>query len=112
MIVLVPHVLVAREEDLSGTELPVAPLLAVEVQSPSSALYDVTSKKAAYERMGVPSYWVIDPKVPSLTVFELDKPGFHYELVAEVAGEKAFEATLPFPVRVVPAELLRRRGVR
>lgn len=26
-----------------------------------------------------------------------------------VAGEKVFEATLPFPVQIVPAELLRER---
>lgn len=56
--------------------------------------------------MGVPSYWVIDPRTPSLTVFELDETTFGYEQVAEVLGDKPFEATQPFPVRVVPLELL------
>lgn len=55
--------------------------------------------------MGVRSYWVIDPPDPKLTVFELDAEG-RYELVAEVKGEDPFDATLPYPVRIVPAELL------
>jgi len=100
-----PDVLVAREEDLTEKDLPVGPLLAVEVLSPSSTLKDFNLKKAVYERMGVPSYWIIDPRDPSLTVFELAESG-NYEQVAQVEGEKAFEASQPFPVRVVPEELL------
>lgn len=69
---LQPDVLVARCEDLTDKNLPVAPILAVEVLSPSTALTDLNTKKAAYPRMGVPSYWVIDPRRPSLTAFELD----------------------------------------
>ena len=102
---LQPDVLVARDTDLTDKDLPVAPMLAVEVLSPSSVLADLNLKKAAYERMGTPSYWVIDPLDPKLTVFELDERG-RYQLVAEVAGDKAFDASQPFPVRVVPAELL------
>ena len=102
---LQPDVLVARQEDLTEKLLPVAPVLAVEVLSPSTALNDLNTKKAAYERLGVPSYWVVEPQQPSLTVFELDGEG-RYRQVAEVKGEDAFEAQQPFPVRVVPLELL------
>jgi Uma2 family endonuclease len=103
---LQPDVLVARDEDLTDKNLPAAPLLAVEVLSPSSVLSDLNLKKAAYLRMGVPSYWVIDPLDPKLIVFELDESGSRYELVAEVEGDKAFEAAQPFAVRIVPADLL------
>ncbi|MCE6993637.1 Uma2 family endonuclease [Saccharothrix sp. S26] len=102
---LQPDFLVATAEDLTEESLPVAPLLAVEVLSGETELYDCTLKKAVYERIRVRSYWVVDTRVPSLTVFELDPEG-HYQQVAEVQGEKPFDATLPFPVRVVPAELL------
>jgi len=102
---LQPDVLVAREEDLTEKLLPVAPLLAVEVLSPSTAINDLNNKKAAYERLGVPSYWVIDPQQPTLTVFELDPDG-RYQQIAEVKGDDVFEAMRPFPVRVVPVELL------
>jgi Uma2 family endonuclease len=103
---LQPDAAVARLEDITEMNLPVAPLLAVEVLSPSTAITDLNNKKAVYQRMGVPSYWVVDPLDPCLTVFELDKKGFKYELVAEVKGDMAFEATRPFPIRIVPAELL------
>jgi len=39
-----------------------------------------------------------------VTVFELAHRD--YEQVAEVANAEVFEATQPFPVRIVPAELL------
>ena len=51
------------------------------------------------------SYWMVDPEVPNPTVHELDAEGC-YGLVAEAEGEDPFDASLPFPVRIVPAELL------
>lgn len=103
-----PDVLVARFADLNrnSKNLPVAPLLAVEVLSPSTRLKDLNLKKAHYERMGVASYWILDPKEPgSLTVFELDDEG-RYQQVAHVEGDEEFVATSPFPVTIVPARLL------
>ena len=101
---LQPDVLVARKIDLTEKLLPVAPLLAVEVFSPSSVINDLNNKKAAYERLGVISYWVVDPAQPALMVFELDDEG-RYHQVAEVKGDDAFQAERPFPVRIVPAQL-------
>lgn len=66
----------------------------------------VGRKKAAHERMGVPSYRVVDPRKISLTVFELDSTPFPYQQVADVPGHRAFDATQPVAVRVVPADLL------
>lgn len=103
---LQPDVLVFRRDDVTSKHLPLAPLLAVEVVSPSTKAIDLTLKKSAYEVLGVPSYWVVDPLELVLTVFELDATTFHYQKVAEVRGRKEYEATLPFPVRIVPAQLL------
>lgn len=100
-----PDLLVAVEEDLTSKNLPKGPLLAVEVLSPSTAINDFNTKKALYERLGTPSYWVIDPRDPALTVFRLDENG-RYEQIAAVTGDDAFDATDPFPVRVVPSALL------
>jgi Uma2 family endonuclease len=102
-----PDVLVARFDDLTEKNLPTAPMLAVEVLSPNGRLIDLNLKRAAYERMGTPSYWVLDPSVPDLLVLELDIDG-RYVVVARVAGDEPFEANRPFQVRVVPAELLGR----
>jgi Uma2 family endonuclease len=103
-----PDVLVACFADLNrnSRNLPVAPLLAVEVLSPSTRLKDLNLKKAHYERIGVASYWILDPNEPgSLIVFELDDEG-RYQQVAHVEGDDEFVATSPFPVTIVPARLL------
>ncbi|MFL6121046.1 Uma2 family endonuclease [Actinophytocola sp.] len=102
---LQPDVLVGRKEDFTKKLLPVAPVLAVEVFSPSSVLNDLNYKKAAYQRLGVPNYWVIDPVDPTLTAFELDDAGV-YRKAAEVKGSDVFETQRPFPVRIIPADLL------
>lgn len=104
-----PDVLVARRAQLTEKNLPAAPVLAVEVLSPTRRLVDLNLKRAAYERMGTPSYWVLDPDVPDLLVLELDSSGSYRELT-RVSGAAAFLATRPFAVRVVPAALLERLG--
>lgn len=101
---LQPDVLVGREEDFTEKLLPTAPLLAVEILSPSSVINDLNNKKAAYARMGVPSYWVVDPQQPMITVFELTDG--QYTQVAEVKDGDPLEVDRPFPVRVTPRELL------
>lgn len=100
-----PDLLVCRDSDLTDKVLPVAPLLAVEILSPSTGLNDLNTKKAVYERLGVPSCWIIDPEGPTLTVFEFGADGL-YEQTAVVKADEVFEATAPFPVRFSPAELL------
>jgi Uma2 family endonuclease len=92
-------------QDFTKKFLPVAPVLAVEVFSSSSVLNDLNNKKAAYQRLGVQNYWVIDPEDPTLTAFELDDAGV-YQMAAEIKGADAFETRRPFPVRIVPMELL------
>ncbi len=65
-----------------------------------------TPRRSAYEKMGVASYWIVDPNESgALTAFELDEHGT-YRQVAHVEGDEDFAATRPFPVTVVPARLL------
>jgi Uma2 family endonuclease len=100
-----PDVLVTRYVDLTPKNLSVAPLLVVEKLSPSTALHDRNTKKALYERMGVASYWLLDPTAPgALTAFEL-RDGV-YAQVAHVVGDEGYTAQQPFPVTIVPARLL------
>jgi Uma2 family endonuclease len=109
---LEPDAVVARPPDVSGARLLAVPLLVAEVLSPDSALRDLNLKKAAYERFGVPSYWVVDPDLdrPSLRAFELADGA--YTEVAHVTGDQAFRAQRPFSVEVVPGRLVAklRRG--
>lgn len=104
---LQPDVLVARHADFTDRDLPTAPLLAVEVLSPSTRLIDLNLKRAAYERMGTASFWLIDPTTVELWAYELDDDGAHQQ-IGHVEGEQVFRARRPFPVAVRPADLLRR----
>jgi Uma2 family endonuclease len=66
-------------------------------------IFDLNRKKAAYEKFGVPSYWVVDPDpaAPELTVFEL-RDG-HYFLAA--TSTRPLTMAHPFDITVVPANL-------
>jgi Uma2 family endonuclease len=101
-----PDVLVARYNDLTEACLPVAPVLVAEALSLSTQLNDRNTKKAHYERLGVPSYWLLNPVQPgALEVHELDEQG-RYQLMATVTGDEVFVAHQPFPVQICPARLL------
>jgi len=52
-----------------------APDLVVEIQSPSTAKYDLTDKFLAYETSGVREYWVVFPKTNSIKIFHLQENG-------------------------------------
>ncbi|WP_277876976.1 Uma2 family endonuclease [Kribbella rubisoli] len=81
--------------------------LAVEVVVSTTRTVDQVLKPVLYGRAGVPAYWILDAEETKLTVLEL-VDGVYVERDV-VVGEKVFEATLPFPVEIVPAELLRER---
>jgi Uma2 family endonuclease len=90
-------------DQVAGAKCAEPPLLVVEIRSPSAALIDLNRKKAAYERIGVPSYWIVHPDLarPELTVFEL-RDG-HY--VAEAQTTAPLTAARPFAVTITPARL-------
>src|SRR5207302_4284629 len=69
--VLQPDLLVARTADLGEANLERTPLLVVEVQSPSTVRIDRGTKRLVFEAAGDPTYWLVDPDEPSLSVLEL-----------------------------------------
>lgn len=103
---LQPDLLVIDRADFdpAGPVPPSAtPLLVVEILSPSNANQDRLLKRALYESLGVPAYWIVDPWMPSVLSLRLDAG--HYRVEAEVAGEDTFVTDWPFPLRLVPAQL-------
>jgi len=102
--VLQPDLLVARRSDFTERALPVAPLLAVEVLSPSTRRVDLTLKRSRYESAGCPSYWVLDPDTPSLTAWDLRDEV--YVETANVTGDQEFSTETPFAVSFSPSQLL------
>ncbi|MGL4176939.1 MAG: Uma2 family endonuclease [Dermatophilaceae bacterium] len=102
--VVEPDVLVVRDDTLGRLHVEGAPLLAVEVLSPSTRVLDRTLKLSRYERAGTPAYWLVDPEEPRLTAHELRDA--RYTVVADVAGDDAATLTVPFDVTIIPARLL------
>ena len=99
-----PDLLVADPADFSERALVAPALLVVEVLSPTGRNRDLSEKRRIYADGGAPWYWIVDPAVPRLTVLRL-RDG-DYEEHAVVENGDAYDTDEPFPVRVVPAELL------
>jgi Uma2 family endonuclease len=102
--VVVPDVLVARRADLGERDLRSAPMLVVEVLSPSTARADRWLKWSRYESAGTRSYWIVDPVEMSLTAWDLLDGT--YVQVAQVTGDASWTAAHPFPVTVIPRQLV------
>jgi Uma2 family endonuclease len=102
---LAPDLVVVSLDDVGGAKFTTPPLLVVEVRSPSTALIDLNRKKAAYQKFGVPAYWVVDPEPgrPELTVFQLRDGGY----MLEATSTQPLTVSYPFSVTVSPADLTR-----
>ncbi len=99
-----PDLLVAPRAQFTERDLPGAPLLAVEVLSPSTRRVDLLLKRDRLQAAGVPSYWLVDPEGPTVTVLEL-ADGVYRE-VAVATQEEVVQVQRPFALTIDPARLL------
>ncbi len=85
------------------------PLLVVEIASRSTRQRDRTLKRRVYSEDGVGAYWLVepDPLAPSVTVLERRDRAAALEEVVTVVGTDVTELTHPWPLRLVPADLVR-----
>jgi Uma2 family endonuclease len=103
--VVQPDLLIARADDFTDKGLPVAPLLVVEIRSPSTAWLDEGRKRTIYEEAGVGSYWLLDPATPSIRVLELVDG--HYIEATHATGDQTISVTNPVHITLNPAALAR-----
>ena len=110
----IPDLVVVRVDSIGIEDKAVTkpPVLAVEIASPSTAIYDGNRKNDVYATFGIAAYWIVKPSLddPRLTALELR--GGSYQQVAEVIGDQAFQATQPFAVEIIPAALVAGRWQR
>jgi Uma2 family endonuclease len=87
-----PDILVvARADQISKRGIEGAPLLAVEVLSPSTRDHDRTRKSRRYAALGLVHYWIVDPEAHRIECYRAG--AWKYDLVAEAEGP----ATLRHP---------------
>lgn len=101
---LQPDLLVVDRADPGPAAVTTPLALAVEVLSPSSRSVDLVLKRELYRQAGVRSYWVVDPIVSSVEVFELVDG--EYGQARVVTGDQVLHLALPYDVTVRPAQLL------
>jgi Uma2 family endonuclease len=84
----VPDLVVMRAESITPMFMTDPPVLAVEVASPRTRLYDRGRKRDVYEKFGIPSYWIIDvgQDEPRLTALDLRRG--KYTETARVTGTR------------------------
>jgi Uma2 family endonuclease len=100
-----PDLMVVTPDAIGPRAIERPPVLVVEILSASGRGRDLSEKRRIYAEGRAAWYWIVDPDEPSLTVLRL--VGDAYEDEARVTGSEAYDTEQPFPVRVVPADLLR-----
>lgn len=101
--VMQPDILIAAPSAFSATDLPEAPLLAIEILSPSTRRFDLILKRARYEAADCQHYWVTDPDEPRMIAWSLHDGA--YVEVANAIGDDGFEVSDPVALRVRPVDL-------
>ncbi len=102
--VMQPDIVIGRIAELTDADLPAAPVLAVEVLSPSTRRFDLVLKRSRFESAGVAHYWVIDAAEPSITVWTLVDG--RYGDPVRVTGDEPLAVAEPFALRITPNDLV------
>jgi Uma2 family endonuclease len=75
------------------------------VLSPTTRRIDLQRKRAVYAAAAIPSYWIIDPLVPSIVVLQRDDAG-SYEETTSARGHEVLLVEEPFAVSLTPSLLV------
>jgi Uma2 family endonuclease len=101
---LEPDLLVVRKDRIGEKNITETPAIVVEVLSPGTARIDKMLKFSRYQEGRIEQYWIVDPRVPLIEVYQLADGA--YQLLAQGSGREAVSVTGPLTVAVVPAELV------
>jgi Uma2 family endonuclease len=96
-----PDIIVFRPEDkelILASRTETIPLLLAEILSPSNSDYDLTTKRIAYARAGVPEYWILRPTERDVLVHSEPEPttGLYLRTHRVAPDGELVSPTLPF----------------
>ena len=101
---LEPDLLVVRKDRIGEKNITQTPAIVIEVLSPGTARIDKMLKFSRSQEGGIEQYWIVDPRVPSIEVYQLTDGA--YQLVAQGSGAAAVTVAGPLTATVVPQELV------
>jgi Uma2 family endonuclease len=99
-----PDVVIAATASAELRRLVDAPDLVVEVAESANRRYDRTVKLDLYRERGIPACWLVDPETQTIEAWHLVDGA--YVLVGEAVGSGGLSVDLPFPVTIIPADLV------
>jgi Uma2 family endonuclease len=111
-VILTPHdvvqpdvVVVANPVQVSNRGIEGPPLLAIEVLSPYTTVYDRTTKSRRYAALGIPHYWIVDPEARYVECYHREDSTYR---VAVSAGPTETLTHPNFPGLQIPLAALWR----
>ena len=94
--VVQPDIVVVREREKLGERGGEgAPTLVIEITSPATAAKNLREKRQAYERAGVPEYWLISPTDQTVQIYTLNEQGRYGAPAVFTRDEQAPVGVLP-----------------
>ncbi len=97
-VILTPHdvvqpdlVVVTDPGLVSRRSIEGAPTLVIEILSPTTTVYDRTTKAQRYAALGIPHYWIVDPETRAIECFR------RHEAVYQPVGSFGPGDTLTHP---------------
>lgn len=100
-----PDLVVIERSQARAPRLTEAPLLAIEILSPTSFERDVVAKRREYAQAGLRHYWVVDPETPQVAVYRAGGDG-NLDMVTHASGDTEIAVDQPFAVRLRPSDLV------
>jgi Uma2 family endonuclease len=99
-----PDLVFIRRENLhivGAKNIQGVPDLLVEILSPSTRRTDVLLKSRVYARFRVPAYWIVDPDIDRIELFELEGESYR---AAQVASRPEVLRPAAFPDLEIPLD--------
>lgn len=92
--IVIPDLLViCDKEGLTNNKFVGAPHLIIEILSPSNQAHDLVFKLNLYMQAGVKEYWIVNPMLNIIQVYELDQHG-QYKQVDSLKETGMIESTV------------------
>jgi len=69
------------------------PTLIVEILSPSNESHDLVTKMNLYQHFGVNEYWIVNPKIKTVSIYKINDMGLYEQFGVYKNGEEFESAT-------------------